>query len=337
MKTKITNIILSGGSGTRLWPLSRTANPKQFLKIFNQLSLFQHTIQRNSEIADEYCLITNASQIEQAEDQIKELGINAYTRIIEPVGRNTAPAIALAALKLNIDDIMIITPSDHMIKNENSYRRSMERAIKLAQDNFLVTFGIKPKKPNTGFGYIEFKEEDVISFREKPDYKTAVDFLKKGNFNWNSGMFCFKAGVFLDELKKYNEEMYSSCLHAFSTIENDVVNIDAMNGIPSDSIDYAVLEKSSKIKSISSDFYWTDLGTFDAITDYFDEGNQVDNLVKEENLRTYSFSKKKVYTSLENLIVINTDDTLVILEKGKTDEIKEIYNKVKSNNPDLIT
>ncbi|CAL2094251.1 mannose-1-phosphate guanylyltransferase [Tenacibaculum sp. 190524A02b] len=335
MKNKIINIILSGGSGTRLWPLSRTSNPKQFLKIFNELSLFQHTVKRNANIAGEYCLITNESQIEEAEIQIKELGVNGYSKIVEPTGRNTAPAIALAALNLEPDDIMIITPSDHMIKDEDLYVKSMERAVELAQENFLVTFGIKPKKPNTGFGYIEFKDEDVISFREKPDQKTAEDFLKRGNFNWNSGMFCFKAGVFLDELKKYNQEMFDACLYAFSTIKNDIVNIDAMNAIPSDSIDYAVLEKSSKIKSISSNFYWTDLGTFDAIADYFDEGNEVDILEKEENFKTYSFSKKKIFTSVENLIVVSTEDSIVILEKGNTDAIKDLYNKAKSNNPSL--
>ncbi|MBA6156280.1 NTP transferase domain-containing protein [Tenacibaculum sp. S7007] len=333
MTQKVVNVILSGGSGTRLWPLSRESKPKQFLPMFDKLSLFQHTIMRNKKIASDFLLVTNSSQINYAEEQIQKMNIKFINRIIEPVGRNTAPAIALAALSLNDDDIMIITPSDHMIGDLDLYKESIERAIELANKDFLVTFGIKPRTPNTGFGYIAHDKEKVLSFREKPDINTAISFLKKGNFSWNSGMFCFKASTFLEELYKYNKNMYLACKNAYNSINNEEeIDRDLMLKIPSDSIDYTILEKSDKIKIISSNFYWTDLGTFDAIVDYFEEGNAVDDL-KKINVNSFGFvSRKEVYTNVEGIIVIDTEDGLVVLERNKTNDIKKIYNIAISSN-----
>lgn len=332
--SKIVNVILSGGSGTRLWPLSRASKPKQFLQLFDKLSLFQHTVKRNLDIVDDYLLVTNASQISDAEEQAKQIGIKINKRIIESVGRNTAPAIALAALSLDDDDIMIVTPSDHMIGDTNLYRTSMNRAIVLAEENYLVTFGIKPTEPNADFGYIEYSGENVVSFREKPDVKTAEKFLKQGNFNWNSGMFCFKVSVFLEELKKYNIMMYETSVATYNTAVNGNIGLKAMQNIPSGSIDYAVMEKSDKIKTISAGFYWTDLGSFDAIINYFEEGKQVEKF-KEINNKSYAFSDKKVISAVGNIVVVDTEDALVILERQKTGTIKEIYNKVKEELPNL--
>lgn len=336
MKGKVINVILSGGSGTRLWPLSRASKPKQFLQIFDDLSLFQHTVKRNQSIVNDYLLITNVSQIADAEKQVNELKMENLCKIIEPVGRNTAPAIALAALSLGKDDVMIVTPSDHMITNQELYSSSMKRAIELAKENYLVTFGVRPTSPNTGFGYIEYDQEDVISFREKPDLKTAEEFLKKDNFSWNSGMFCFKASVFLEELKLHNKEIYEASVKAYSTINNEEINIDAMSNIPSDSIDYAIMEKSNRIKTVSTNFYWTDLGTFDAIINYFEEENQVSSLKTVENTNSYAFSKKEVFTTVPNLIVVDTEDVILVLEKEKTSKIKQIYNLVKTKKTSLI-
>lgn len=335
-KGKVVNIVLSGGSGTRLWPLSRTSKPKQFLKIFNELSLFQHTVKRNNDLVDEFLLVTNESQLLEGNKQMSELGYEITNKIVEPVGRNTAPAIALAAFCLAPDDIMIVTPSDHMIKEIDLYSKSIKRGIELAKENFLVTFGIEPKFPNTGFGYIEFDGEEVLSFREKPDLKTAEYFLEQGNFNWNSGIFCFKASTFLNELKKYNKEIFETSFEAFKQNNQGVIKKQLMLNIPSDSIDYAVLEKSDKIKTISSNFYWTDLGTFDAIIDYFDEGNEVIDLHRLDDLNSYSFTKKKVFTNVDNLIIVDTEDSIVVLEKNESNHIKEIYNKVKKELPNLI-
>ena len=335
-KYKIVNVILSGGSGTRLWPLSRKSKPKQFLQIFEGKSLFQHTVERNRQIVDEFMLITNESQITQATEQSLSLNLEIPNRIIEPIGRNTAPAIALAAMSLSEDAVLFVTPSDHMISDINLYQESMLRAFELAKENNLVTFGIQPTEPNTGFGYIEFINEDVVSFREKPDKKTAELFLEKGNFNWNSGMFCFKASVFLSELKKHNLEMFNACEKAYGSIKNNVVNLEDMMSIPADSIDYAVLEKSDCIKTVSANFKWTDLGTFDAIINYFEEGNNVAGLQKQSELSSYSFSNKPVFTNIDNLIIVNTEDSIVVLEKNNSNDIKSIYNSINEEYPQLI-
>ncbi|CAL2060654.1 mannose-1-phosphate guanylyltransferase [Tenacibaculum sp. 190524A05c] len=336
MERKIYNVILSGGSGTRLWPLSRENRPKQFLKMFDGFSLFQHTLKRNEDLVHDYLLITNSSQINLAENQAIELKKSVSKKIIEPVGRNTAPAIALAAFSLNQEDIMLVTPSDHMTGDKELYNKSISRAIELAEKDFLVTFGIKPFDPNTGFGYIEHDNEDVLSFREKPDLETAKYFLEKGGFSWNSGMFCFKASSFLKELELHNKDMYQKVKDAYEAInQKGEIPERLMSLIPSDSIDYAVLEKSNNIKVISSEFYWTDLGTFDAIVDYFNQDEIVNNLDKNYN-NNYLFSpSKKLFTNKKGLIVIDTDDAVVILEKGNTNEIKEIYNHIKSKIPEL--
>lgn len=336
MKGRIVNVILSGGSGTRLWPLSRESKPKQFIQMFNDLSLFQHTVNRNKGLVDDFLLVTNSLQINQAKSQLDDISVDISKIIIEPIGRNTAPAIALAALSLDKDDIMIVTPSDHMIDDLELYNRSIEKSLELAEQDFLVTFGIKPTNPNTGFGYIESDGENVLSFREKPDSKTAKDFLNEGNFNWNSGIFCFKASTFLNELKKYNQLMFEACLIAIKSISKEgELNKELMLKIPSDSIDYAVLEKSEKIKTISSKFYWTDLGTFDAIIDYKIKSNKVDGLVKTTS-DTYGFIEgKKLYTNKTDLIVVDTEDSIIILDRNHSNEVKELYSHMKIVNPEL--
>ncbi|MFY7670049.1 mannose-1-phosphate guanylyltransferase [Tenacibaculum sp. MEBiC06402] len=337
MERKIFNVILSGGSGTRLWPLSRESRPKQFLKMFGGLSLFQHTINRNKEIVDDFFVITNSSQINLAEEQSKSVDKYISKRIIEPVGRNTAPAIALAAFSLHDDDIMLVTPSDHMIGDQKIYKNSVKRAIELADDDFLVTFGIKPLTPNTGFGYIEHDGEKVVNFREKPDYETAKQFLDLGNFSWNSGMFCFKASVFLNELKKYNKPIYNSSKLAYGSINTKgEVDRELMLDIPSDSIDYAVLEKSDKIKVLLSKFYWTDLGTYDSIIDYFEQGNIVNGLTKNKT-KSYIFSDdKQLFTSKSEIIVVDSEGVIVVLERNNTDKIKEIYKEAVKEKEELI-
>ena len=199
---QITNVILSGGSGTRLWPLSRHSRPKQFLQLFENRSLFQHTMQRNAAFAQDFILVTNAQQAVMANAQAEELHTTIAQTLIEPVGRNTAPAIALACLASHPDTILFITPSDQMIVADDLYKKALERAATLAAQDYLVTFGIQPQHPDTGFGYIQADGENVSRFTEKPDLETAKSFLEAGNYYWNSGMFCFKASAFLAELEK---------------------------------------------------------------------------------------------------------------------------------------
>ncbi len=207
------NIVLCGGSGTRLWPMSRTLMPKQFVKMFKdssgkKTSLFQMTVKRNLKVCDKSFIVSNQEQYFLALDQLEELEKSSDNFLLEPIGRNTAPAIALSCFALNRDEIVLVTPSDHIIRDEKSYLDVVDIAKKSAQDGYLVTFGITPTHPETGFGYIQAKKDksgrvfDVEAFVEKPNIEKAKEYLDAGNFYWNSGMFMFKVGVFLDELKK---------------------------------------------------------------------------------------------------------------------------------------
>jgi len=334
----MTNIILCGGSGTRLWPISRTLMPKQFVKLFDNKSLFQLTIQRNSELCNSQFIVSNAEQYFLAVDQLEELHQNNNKYLLEPVGRNTAPAIALACMALKKDELVLVTPSDHLIKDEVEYKKVLEQAKELALLDNLVTFGIKPTFAETGFGYIESNGLDVKAFHEKPDFETASKYLEAGNYYWNSGMFCFKAGVFLDELKKYSPEVYESSLVAFNNSKKDTmirISHEDMEAIPEDSIDYAVMEKSSIVKVIPSDINWSDVGSFDSL---FNE------LPKDANNNTYCdkhisidsknnlihVQDKYVATiDVEDLIIVDTGDALLVSKKGSSQKVKKVVNEIK--------
>ena len=335
------NIILCGGSGTRLWPLSRKLMPKQFLKLFDNKtkSLFQKTIERNSKLCNEFVVITNENQYFLALDQIDELNSKFNIKfLLEEIGKNTAPAIAFAALESNEEDVLFVTPSDHLIKNEEEYEKAVLRAKELAENGYLVTFGINPNSPNTGYGYIEANGEDVVKFHEKPSLEKAKEYLKKG-YLWNSGMFMFKAGVYLEELKKHSPKVYESCLEVYKNhvkpITNNQLRITNMKNIPDISIDYAVMEKSKKIKVVKSNFEWNDVGSFDSLINEIDSKETIE--IDGKNNFYYS-DNKKVITSIgiEDLIVIDTKDALLISKKGQTQKVKEIVNILKKENKELI-
>lgn len=200
-------------------------------------------------------IITNKKQYAAAVQQTTELNRQFSKKIIEPVGHNTAPAITLACLSVNPEDILFVTPSDQMIGDHDIYQKKLENAIELAREGYLVTFDIQPTRPDTSFGYIELNEEKVIRFAEKPAFKKAVEFLEQGNFLWNSWMFCFKAGVFLEEIKKHHPAIYKASFKAFNQIADEYVPLDAMEEIPSESVDYAVFEKSDLIKVSPPHFF----------------------------------------------------------------------------------
>jgi len=337
-------IILSGGSGTRLWPLSRKLMPKQFLRLFDNKSLFQKTIERNSKISDKCVIISNIDQYFIALDQLEEIN-NKFTPqntkfLLEEIGRNTAPAIAFAAFESDEDEILFVTPSDHLIKNEEEYKKVVLRAKELAEKGYLVTFGINPSEANTGYGYIESKGEDVIKFYEKPNLEIAKEYLKKGNFYWNSGMFMFKAGVYLEELKKYSPEVYEICKEVYENnikpITNNQLRITSMQEIPDISIDYAVMEKSNKIKVVASNFEWNDVGSFDSLVNEIKSKEAIE--IDSKNNFYYSDNENKVIATigLEDYVVIDTKDALLITKKGKTQEVKEIVNRLKKENKELI-
>ncbi len=332
----MTNIILCGGSGTRLWPLSRTLMPKQFVKLFEGKSLFQKTVTRNQKACDSQFIVSNAEQYFLAVDQIKELSSDSTQYLLEPVGRNTAPAIALACFALAPKEIVLVTPSDHLIKDEKAYIEAIANAKGLATVDNLVTFGITPQYPEIGFGYIEADGQNVRSFKEKPDAVTAQAYLDAGNYYWNSGMFCFKVSIFLEELKRYSPEIYEASLTAYNNAKsNDVIRInhDDMMAIPEDSIDYAVMEKSDKVKVIPSDIDWSDLGSFESLDEEIPSSENVININSSNNL---ILSPKQVATiDVDDLIIIDTADALLVSKKGSSQKVKEVVKKLKEENSEL--
>ncbi|MFW3355556.1 mannose-1-phosphate guanylyltransferase/mannose-6-phosphate isomerase [Aliarcobacter butzleri] len=341
----MTNIILCGGSGTRLWPISRNLMPKQFVKLFSNKSLFQLTVERNSKLCKSSFIVSNSEQYFLALDQLEELEKTNNKYLLEPVGRNTAPAIALACMALEYDEILLVTPSDHLIKDEKEYEKVLNKAKKLANDNKLVTFGITPTFAETGFGYIEsINEFDVKAFHEKPNFETATSYLEAENYYWNSGMFCFKAGIFLDELKKYSPEIYNQSMNAFNNASKDEiirVKHEDMMIIPEDSIDYAVMEKSNIVKVIPSNISWSDLGSFDALFEELlkdDNGNtQNPNHISIDSKNNLIYGDERVIATVdvEDLIIIDTGDALLVSKKGSSQKVKKIVEKLKETNSQL--
>ncbi len=344
----MTNIILCGGSGTRLWPISRTLMPKQFVKLFNDKSLFQLTVQRNEKICTKQFIVSNQDQYFLAVDQLEELNRYDENYLLEPVGRNTAPAIALACMCMDPDEIVLVTPSDHLIKDEKAYQQAIQRAKELADEDSLVTFGITPDYPETGFGYIEAEGEDVKSFKEKPDTQIAKNYIEQGNYYWNSGMFCFKAGVFLEELQKYSPEIYQACKEAISDSASALhsdniyrIKHEAMLQIPSESIDYAVMEKSNQVKVVPSNIDWSDLGSFDALYEELPKDTNGNTIAKRhiaidsKNNLILSHDKKIATIDIEDLIIVDTPDALLISKKGSSQKVKKVVEKLKAKNSDL--
>jgi len=268
------NIILCGGVGERLWPISRTRYPKQFSRIIEGKSLLQHTVLRNRNACDKTIIVTNTEQYFMARDQLEEIGCTA-SFVLESVGRNTAPAMALACLGLTDDELILVTPADHLILDLPAYEEALKEGILLAETGAIVTFGIHPEWPETGYGYIHAEGSTVLAFKEKPDVITAQEYVSSGHFYWNSGIFLFHAGVFLSELSFWQPDVLDACRFAMMDVEKgaDFVRVReaAMMGIPKISVDYAVMEKSHLIRMVASDISWSDLGSFEALHDALPE------------------------------------------------------------------
>ena len=333
----MTNIILCGGSGTRLWPISRTLMPKQFVKLFNDKSLFQLTVERNQKICDSTLIVSNTEQYFLALDQIESLeGKKLAEYLLEPIGRNTAPAIALSCMLLDSEELVLVTPSDHLIKDEESYAEVIEEAKRLAQEDNLVTFGITPTFAEIGFGYIEANGSDVKAFHEKPNLETAQNYLEAGNYYWNSGMFCFKAGVFLEELQKYASEIYEASLLAFQEANKENltrISHELMMSIPEESIDYAVMEKSDRVKVVPSLIGWSDLGSFESLENEIESTNQL--IEVDANNNFVHSSKQVALIDIEDLIVVDTPDALLISKKGSSQKVKEVVKKLNQQGSEL--
>lgn len=331
----MTNVILCGGSGTRLWPLSRTLMPKQFIRLFNAKSLFDLTLRRNVH-AQKTIIVCNEAHYFLALDECGGKKIDKF--ILEPFGKNTAAAITFAALCCDEDEILLITPSDHLIEDEAEYKKALLIAQSYANQDFLVTFGIKPSEPNTGYGYIKAdKNGDVERFIEKPNLETAVKFIKEGEYYFNSGMFCFKAGVFLNEMKKYAPSIVKDVAAAIkgSTNEPNLLKISPnfMDKIEDISIDYALMQKSLNIKMVPLDAGWSDMGSFDELSKKMKSDGEPLQIDASEN---FVIAKKPTaLVDVQNLLVVDTEDALLIAKKGSSQKVKEVYKHFSNSLPEI--
>lgn len=334
MKSKLIHVILSGGVGSRLWPVSRKSMPKQYIPMFRDKSLFQLTAERNCSLVDQALIVGNKDNYMLSRGDMMRAGIEQYTEIVEAAPRNTAAAIAFAALAAEPNDILLVTPSDHIITDESAYAAAISQAVALATTGDLVTFGITPAKPETGYGYIEFSENRVLSFREKPDSATAKDFIESGNFLWNSGMFCFQAGVYLQELEKFEPEIYQTALNTFSATASEFLPETETLLIPSKSIDYAVMERSDKIKVVKADFGWSDLGSFESIWEHWEGQGETHRFI--DNNCVVGSTKHVEFLGVNDLVLVETADAILILDKNSSQDVKKIYERLEKERPELV-
>ncbi len=329
----IVNVILSGGVGSRLWPLSRKSRPKQYIPVFNDNTLFQMCVLRNVGIVDRIQVIGSVDNYLLSRQDLKTAGIANYNEVIEAAPRNTAASIAFAAFTAQPDDVLLVTPSDHVITGKESYEAAIKNAVDLAREGYIVTFGAIPTRPETGYGYIEHDEQyNVVSFKEKPSLVTAKEYLAKGGYLWNSGMFCFKASVYLDELKKFAPEVFEAAQKTIQKIDNGFLPLKETMEIPSISVDYAVMEHSKIIKVVPFDFDWSDLGSFEALWEYLDKNGDQNG---KKNLVLGS-QKHVEFIGIENLILVETDDAILVMPRDKAQDVKQVYERLEIEKPELL-
>lgn len=346
-------VILSGGSGTRLWPLSRAQYPKQFLPLVSGHTMIQETLLRMNGVADLQppIAVCNEDHRFMMAEQLWEIGSKPAAIILEPVGKNTAPAVAMAALcAASEDDILLILPADHVISNTAAFHRAIVQAEQLAQQDLLVTFGIVATEPETGYGYIKADKTQlgdgfkVAAFVEKPDQATAQRYIETGGYFWNSGMFAFKAGCFLRELEKFNPQMLKVCREALAAAKVDLdftrLDKDIFLTCPSDSIDYAVMEKTDKAAVIPLDAGWNDVGSWSALWDVTGK-DAVGNAIKGDvltidtsNSYIHSSSKLVAVIGVKDLVVVETDDAVMVAAKDRVQDVKAIVDQLKALNRD---
>ncbi|HFZ6196333.1 mannose-1-phosphate guanylyltransferase/mannose-6-phosphate isomerase, partial [Escherichia coli] len=342
-------IIMAGGSGTRLWPLSRSLYPKQFLSLINENSLLQETLKRLDGLN---CLppviVSNNEHRFIVAEQLRQFGVDDFQIILEPVGRNTAPAVALAALKsleLHGDHHMLVLAADHAIQDIEAFHAAVLAAEQESVDNKLVTFGIVPTKPETGYGYIKKGEQvknsvfKVNSFVEKPDLETAKNYLEQKCYLWNSGMFMFKASVYLDELKKFRPDILAACKESLSSASTDLdfirLNSDVFAECPDESIDYAVMEKTQDCVVIPLDADWSDIGSWTSLWEISekDEHENVSHgdVINYNSRNNYIYSEGSLISTVgvNNLIIVQTKDALLVAQQDNVQDIKKIVEILK--------
>ncbi|WP_115559171.1 mannose-1-phosphate guanylyltransferase/mannose-6-phosphate isomerase [Xanthomonas dyei] len=341
-------IILSGGSGTRLWPLSRESYPKQFLPLVGDKSMLQATWLRSAPVAGHApIVVANEEHRFMAAEQLQQLGVKPSAILLEPKGRNTAPAIAVAALEAmrdGADPLLLVLPSDHVIQNEAAFQAAVTAAAAAAEQGKLVTFGIKPTAPETGYGYIKAGAGTgataVERFVEKPDLATAQGYLASGEYYWNSGMFLFRASRYLEELRKFHPAIADACQKAWENGKRDAdftrLDKDAFAASPSDSIDYAVMEKTADAVVVPLDAGWNDVGSWSSLLDVSEQdahGNAHHGDVIQVDCRnTYAYGSRLIaMVGLEDVVVVETPDAVLVGHRDRIQEVKDVVGRIKAD------
>lgn len=342
-------VILAGGTGSRLWPKSRAALPKQFLSLISESSMLQDTIKRlTGSQAHRPIIICNDTHRFLVAEQVRQSNIAHGGILLEPVGRNTAPAIALAALhatKDGDDPILLVLAADHLIKDAPAFHDAMSHAEQLAEQGKLVTFGIVPQQPHTGYGYIKSGERlqhgfKVAEFVEKPALTTAKEYVDSGNYYWNSGMFMFKASRYLEELGRYAPDILNVCKRAIDTECNDLdfirIDPEIFNGCKDDSIDYAVMEHTDSAVVVPLDAGWSDVGSWTTLWETGDKDEQgnvtTGDIILENTTNSYVNSEGRLIAvvGLDDVIVVETKDAVLVASKDKAQNIKNVVNTLKA-------
>ena len=351
---KIYAVIMAGGVGSRFWPRSKKALPKQLLKIFGNHTMIQATVNRIDDLIDRkrIFIITNEIQAPEVKNQLKD--IPEENIIVEPFGRNTAAAIGLASVIIKAKDpeaVTIVLPADHIIKEEEIFRNTLHNAAKFAYEKkALVTIGIHPTRPETGYGYIQIDDKKiqdniykVLTFAEKPNYATAVRFLESGDFLWNSGMFIWRVDTILEEIRTYMPDLYEGLLEIEKHLDNkdfhDVL-VKTYGQMKKISIDYGIMEKSTKVYLTKGFFSWSDVGSWEEVYQLSEKdsnGNAVTGKVYTDAVidsYIYSPDKFTAVIGVDNLIIINHDDTLLVCRRDKAQDVKNIVEYLKMNKMD---
>ncbi len=347
-------VIMAGGTGSRLWPMSRELYPKQFLRLYGQNSMLQETISRLSGLEIlEPMVICNEEHRFLVAEQLRQLDKLSKNIILEPVGRNTAPAIALAALqaiKNGDDPLMLVLAADHVINNQQVFHKAINVAKQYALSNHLVTFGIVPNAPETGYGYIQrgdplTDEENtpyqVTRFVEKPDFERAKSYLTSGNYYWNSGMFMFRAEKYLSELGKFRPDILTACTDAIRNANygNDFISVphDIFSTCPDESVDYAVMEKTADAIVVGLDAEWSDVGSWSALWEVStkdQQGNVLEGdswVYNSQNCYINSDEKLVAAIGVENLVIVSTKDAVLVMDKNHSQDVKKVVEYLKLN------
>ncbi|WP_313252259.1 mannose-1-phosphate guanylyltransferase/mannose-6-phosphate isomerase [Stenotrophomonas sp.] len=346
--SSILPVILSGGSGTRLWPLSREAYPKQFLPLTGERTMLQATWLRVADIAAHPpIVVANESHRFVAAEQLQQAGTAPSAILLEPIGRNTAPAIAAAALEArrNGDDpLLLVLPSDHLINDIARFHQAIAQAAAIAEQGKLVTFGIQPTAPETGYGYIKAVAGDgpraIERFVEKPDLATAETYVASGEYYWNSGMFLFRASRYLEELERLQPQILAACRTAWEKARRDTdfirLDADAFKASPSDSIDYAVMEKTGDAAVVPLDAGWSDVGSWTALRDVSEQdadGNaHRGDLIAIDCRNTFAYGDRLIaMVGLEDVIVVETNDAVLVGKSDRMQEVKDVVAQLKAD------